>query len=427
MSTTSLPSYVAPSVNRVPSYSREPAAHEQRLALSERNPGRPSGSFVKQSKKGDFVLQLYGQDEDSSLPVYGTGSIVDGVVEVLRSDTITRIEVKIEGYLKIREIGEGGHSTINLFLEEIVLWSREADGGEQPPSSLPFSFRLPESFTIEDGKAYPLPPTYGVKLSGFPGFTANTDYSVSVLINKPNPRAISSKAMGLIVGTTAITTPFNYRPRTRPPTAIPPPLLTDAQGFVLTPEWTLYESTIQSKQPGLQDIQTKLYVPSTKVFSIGDIIPFHLSLHSTSMSLATYLPLSPTAKSLGSKKPTQVQLMRQSTVDVRNLENPGKLRRDMWIVDCIGEGTITLQADAPSWIAYSGRIRVAPDITIAGFKAAGLSVKDFILFTLNPPEPAKCPFYDLRQAVPIKLTTDAWATPNGAGIGRPPSDHSSEN
>jgi hypothetical protein len=113
MSTTSLPSYVAPSVNRVPSYSREPAAHEQRLALSERNPGRPSGSFVKQSKKGDFILQLYGQDEDSSLPVYGTGSIVDGVVEVLRSDTITRIEVKVSTLPQSSaRVGESFHCVV---------------------------------------------------------------------------------------------------------------------------------------------------------------------------------------------------------------------------------------------------------------------------------------------------------------------------
>lgn len=50
---------------------------------------------------------------------------------------------------------------------------------------------------------------------------------------------------------------------------------------------------------------------------MGESIPFHLSLHSTPTSLATYLPMSPMAKTLGSKKPTQVQLMRQSTVDVK--------------------------------------------------------------------------------------------------------------
>lgn len=95
MSSTSPPSYAAPSVNRVPSYSREPAAHEQRLALSERNPGRPSGSFVKQSKKGDIVLRLSGQEGGASVPSYGASGTVDGAVEISRQDGIARVEVKV--------------------------------------------------------------------------------------------------------------------------------------------------------------------------------------------------------------------------------------------------------------------------------------------------------------------------------------------
>ncbi|KAF6755930.1 hypothetical protein DFP72DRAFT_989989 [Ephemerocybe angulata] len=392
MSTTSLPAYVATSDNRAPTYSYEPAAHEQR--------------FVKQSKSGHISLRLTGQEEDVTVPVYVSNSIVEGSVELSRTEGITRIELKIEGNLKIREIGEGGHSTVKLCLENQVLWSKGQDAPS--PSMLAFSFRLPESFTFED-KTYPLPPTHGVKLSGFPGFTANIDYSVSVLINKPNTRAISSKAMGLIVGTTAVNTPFLYRPRTRPPSAVPPPLITNASGFALAPEWTLLESVLPSRQPGLQDIATKLYIPSNRTFYMRE---------------TTYLPLSPTAKTLNSRKSTQVQLMRQSTVDVRNIEKDG-LKQDMWRVDCIGEGTIKLTADAPLWIAYNGEIKVDPEVAIAGFKAAGLSVKDCILFTVTPPEPAKCPFGDLRQVASVKLTTDPWNS-NGAGVGRPPSGHSSE-
>lgn len=421
MSTTSLPAYVATSDNRAPTYSYEPAAHEQRLALAEHARVRPSGSFVKQSKSGHISLRLTGQEEDVTVPVYVSNSIIEGSVELSRTEGITRIELKIEGNLKIREIGEGGHSTVKLCLENQVLWSKGQDAPS--PSMLAFSFRLPESFTFED-KTYPLPPTHGVKLSGFPGFTANIDYSVSVLINKPNARAISSKAMGLIVGTTAVNTPFLYRPRTRPPSAAPPPLITNNSGFVLAPEWTLLESVLPSRQPGLQGIATKLYIPSSRTFYMRESIPFHLSLHSTSMSLATYLPLSPTAKTLNNRKSTQVQLMRQSTVDVRNIEKDG-LKQDMWRVDCIGEGTIKLTADAPLWIAYNGEIKVDPEVAIAGFKAAGFSVKDCILFTVTPPEPAKSPFGDLRQVASVKLTTDPWNS-NGAGVGRPPSGHSSE-
>lgn len=422
MPSTSPPSYIDPSVHRAPAYSYEPAAHEQRLALAVRGRTRPAGHFLKQSKGGSISLRLSGQEDNVALPVFVSSSTVDGTVEIVRGEGITRVEMKMEGYLKIREIGEGGHSTIKLCQAEAVLWSKDRNRPELC-GTLPFSFRLPESFEYED-KTYPLPPTHVVKLSGFPGFTAHIDYSVSVLINKPNSRAIPSKAMGLIVGTTVVNTPFIYRPLMRPQYCVPPPLVTDSSGFVIAPGWSLFESTLPSKQPGLRHIGTKLYVPTYRTFHMQESIPFHLSLHSTAIALSTYLPLGPSSKRLDGKKPTRVQIMRQSTVDVRNIAQVG-LRQDMWRVDCIGEGAITLTADAPKWIAYNGVLPVDCNITIPGFKAAGLSVKDCILFSINPPEPTKCPFGDLRQVIPIRLATDPWRQ-DGSGIGRPSSNSSSD-
>lgn len=51
-----------------------------------------------------------------------------------------------------------------------------------------------------------------------------------------------------------------------------------------------------------------------------------------------------------------------------------------------------------------------------GFKAGGLTVKDCILFSMTPPEAQKAPFIELRQVVPIRLTTDVFSA-DGTGIG----------
>lgn len=113
-----------------------------------------------------------------------------------------------------------------------------------------------------------------------------------------------------------VSTPFIYYPRSRPAAPLPPLLRITRRGFELTPEWRSYESSVPCKNGGGQDITTKLYIPSSRIFCVSQSIPFHLTLESSAYSLAAFLPYGPMANLMG-KRPTRVQLMRQSTVDVR--------------------------------------------------------------------------------------------------------------
>jgi hypothetical protein len=48
-------------------------------------------------------------------------------------------------------------------------------------------------------------------------------------------------------------------------------------------------------------------------------------------------------------------------------------------------------------------------VTIGGFRAAGLWVKDCIVFSITPPDSHKGPIGDMRCVIPIRLVTDpAW-------------------
>lgn len=87
-------------------------------------------------------------------------------------------------------------------------------------------------------------------------------------------------------------------------------------------------------------------------------IPFYLTLESSAVSLAAFLPSSPTENTSGHKT-MRVQLMRQASVDTRygfsylfvhrfilkehtrNL-TVVEVKTDIWRVDEIGEGTFTL-------------------------------------------------------------------------------------
>ncbi|KAK7468922.1 hypothetical protein VKT23_003418 [Stygiomarasmius scandens] len=420
MSTTSLPAYVPPTFHNTPLYSEEPHEYEQRLALSDRYRTRPTGTWVKEAKNGGVRLKLSSQHGDAVLPVYGLGSSVEGVVEIAKSEGIASVEVKVEGRLRLKEIAEGGTVSAKLCLDTALLWIKDPSGSPCPPS-ISFSLNLPNTFEF-DGKTYPLPPTYEVKLSGLPGFHASIDYSVCAIINKPSstvPNLLPTNLFGKHIGNITISTPFVYHPRSRPAVRLAPPLRLLNGNFESSPEWRIYESTIASKTPSMASITTRLYLPSSRIFCILQPIHFYLTLQSSAASLAAFLPFAPSALS---KRPTRVQLMRQVSVDVRNELVLGT-KADMWRVDCIGEGTFRHLNDGPTWVTFSGEITVDNSVKVVGFKAGGLSVKDCILFSMTPVDPKKSPFKELRQVVPVRLTTDAWV-PDGSGIGANPQSNS---
>jgi hypothetical protein len=53
-----------------------------------------SSIFTKESKQGALSLKLTGQ-RPSSTPVYGHGALIDGSVEVAKSDDIQSVELKV--------------------------------------------------------------------------------------------------------------------------------------------------------------------------------------------------------------------------------------------------------------------------------------------------------------------------------------------
>ncbi|RPD62307.1 hypothetical protein L227DRAFT_544763 [Lentinus tigrinus ALCF2SS1-6] len=401
MSTTSLPSYVAPpAFPRTPSYTAEPQAFEQRLALN-RPARRPAGNFVKQAK--NVSLRLFAQEDNATLPTYGCGAAVEGEVSLSKVEGVTAVEVKIEGSLRLREIAEGGTTTYKLCLTKVTLWSKETES-EPCPASLQFSLTLPTTFS--DGReTYPLPPTHDVHLAGVPGFNANIEYTVSAT-------AVRNKATTLLrLGGGIVSTPFLYYPRSRPAVPLPSPMRQsfDTFKFIETPEWRGWESTMKARISGAKDISCLLYLPASRVYCISQNIPFHVTFSSSAFSLAAFLPYGPTATILAPNKVfTRIRVLRQSTVDVRNELVLGT-KTDIWRVDTIGEGEFKHSGDGPDWLCFNGQIRLDPQVKIGGFKAGGLSVKDFIEFTMIPPDPPKAPFAEMRLVVPIRLTTDAWS------------------
>ncbi|KAJ3934277.1 MAG: hypothetical protein NXY57DRAFT_890494 [Lentinula lateritia] len=416
MSTASLPSYyLAPNLSRTPAYTEEPQEHEQRIALSDRLRSRNSGTFVKQSRNGEARLTLNAQN--GPIPTYGSGGIIDGTIEIAKTENITSIDIKVEGHLQVKEIAEGGTIDRKVDLASSVLWSKEEIA--PCPSSCDFQLPLPHTFEIE-GQHYNLPPTYNVKLSGLPGFVAFIEYSIHAVIRRSTvatalaPR-MKASFFGINVGNSVLSTPFIYYPRTRPMVPLPAPLKLTQDCFNGTPDWQLYESVMTSRRSSLQDISTRLYIPASRIFCASQNIPFHVTFESSALSLATFLPFGPSGH-LSTKKPTRLQIMRKVIVDVRHQLMLGTSKTDMWRVDCLGEATFKHAGDGATRVSFSGDISIDPPVKVMGFKVGGIAVKDFMLFSMTPPEAQQAPFSELRQVIPIQLTTDVWSS-NGNGFG----------
>ncbi|KAH8085416.1 hypothetical protein BXZ70DRAFT_1002312 [Cristinia sonorae] len=417
-STTSLPSYVAPSLTNVPTYSAEPQAYEQRLAWVARN--GLGVDFVKQSKNGGLGLRLKGQEENAALPVYGYGAVISGRVEIADSkkgDGLVAVEIKIEGSLHLKEIAGGGTTTHKLCLSRSTLWNNSQS--RPCPSSLPFSIELPSHFDYS-GESYPLPPTHEAQLKGVPGFRAIIDYSVTAHIQKTGQ--LMSR-VPLKNGNT-VSTPFIYYPRSRPAVPVPSPMLSQplSPGFADSTEWKCFESVMSAKNRRNNDILAKLWIPASRVFHMREPIPFHLSFVSSAQSLTAFLPWAPSTSSISPKRPTRLQLLRQVSVDVRNPMFDDGSKTDIWNVFSIGEATFRHTADGADFTSFSGEIRVDDNVKNGAFRAGGLFVKDCLVLSIHAPDPAKCPFADLRLVVPVRLATDSWDTEGRVHVPSSPSE-----
>ncbi|KAJ7034121.1 hypothetical protein C8F04DRAFT_1102328 [Mycena alexandri] len=363
---------------------------------------KATGDFTRVSKHGDATLRLTAQHDNIDLPAYEVGGVVAGTVELSKTDHISTVEFKVEGHLRVIETGEDGHFDATLVSETTVLWVAEGNDSVCP-SVLPFSVTLPTTF-VNEGETYALPPTYSVERSGIPGFSATVQYSISAIIHK-RPSLLHPAPL-LHLGNTIVSTPFIYNPRTRPAHPIPPSLKYADGGFIEDSEWQRHESVIKPSPgaDGLQDIVAKFYLPARRIFCGSDPIPFHLTIESDAPSLAAFQQFAPTTGNSENAGATQVQIIRQSKVHVKNAVNPNA-RTDMWREDYIGKGTFKIVDNSPTSMSYTGEIKVAA-AEVTSFKSAGLTVQDFVSLSVTPPG-ANPPIVGMRKAVQVWLTTDA--------------------
>ncbi|KAF8798905.1 hypothetical protein BYT27DRAFT_7202631 [Phlegmacium glaucopus] len=406
-----------------PSYSCQLADGEQRLDYTPRlraPQSRTNSVFIK--KSGELSIVLNNQEEDATIPVFGRHAVISGIVLCQgQLERIRKIVLKVEGKLDSSTF-VGGSWSVKLISSYYTLWSHVTSEKACPPQ-VPFVITLPTTFQ-DDNHSFSLPPSYHFVDDGVQSLRARSSYQLRFIVTHARHQKINAiwpKKQHIII-------PFEYAPRTRAPR----PLVATAclfSSIKTSPEEWYQAVTYLEMRPNMEitPIICNLFVPAGRIYALTDTMKFHVQLAGLTCSLYMLFSgadmdldriASADSDSLATEtnfqngKPlVRVTLLRQVSVTVR--------RETTWSNSILGEGTIwpvppdlsnccaTLGRYSEGSIDWEGEVRCQSNVTVGGFNAANVQVKDFIVLYISPPTP-KSPLLDLKLNIPVRLVTDSF-------------------
>ncbi|KZT28383.1 hypothetical protein NEOLEDRAFT_917654 [Neolentinus lepideus HHB14362 ss-1] len=409
------PSASVPDVSFVPSAKREVQS---------------KGHYIKQDGKVSIILG--DQKEGTATPVYGAKDIVNGMVSINEPSDVRRVELTMEGNVRIREVAESGTTDHQLFSETLILWDIE-DGG-WPPVLHYFSRTIPTHYADpETNKKRAMPPTYHARLTGIPGFSVTIEYHLMLSVTRRTMLRQRIKR---------IRVPFLYRPRMTASTYPPLPPVPSASPS--DPARVFVGSLMPRDDQHLKPITVYLNLPLSRVCAYTEPIPFKIRLAGPPESLAPFTFLPPKDSSihpLGHESPLSILSSETRTIkslkgyvsrrpaprDLADLIHVGIERQTFVDTRChsslcgdaigdsrlsmtktIGEGVIRETDWGKSWIGWSGRVEICPDVECGSFLAPSVTVADALVVSIALPgsHNGRAPFLLYRQAVPIRLVSD---------------------
>ncbi|KAF5380718.1 hypothetical protein D9757_007056 [Collybiopsis confluens] len=396
-----LPSYE--SVNSPPpNYSIDPICGEQSIQSTPRTRARPTGTFIHKTS-GNTTVVLMDQQEGVVVPEYGRQGIVNGLISFASREPVHEVKLKLHGHMDLVICGNISQNT-NLVDFSYTLWKIDlgALATSVCPSELPFTCIFPSTYKDRLGREVPLPPSIHASYPGSTGLTASCVYTLTV-------KVVKSRGRNFFTQIKKITIPLNYRPKFRGPHSSlspHPDLFSDVK--IAPEEWHQSMATVRSRKPALTPpVQCHLFIPSVRIFAFSDPIPFHVQITGQLSSLQQLVYGS---KSKYAPK-IRVYLLRQLTVDVCGQKGCKNVT--------LAEGTlsprpppITLPpAGREDSLDWEGVLRCDPydssSYGISGFIAGDLTVKDFMVLSISPPNPLKSDLLPAQVSVTIKLVTES--------------------
>ncbi|KDR82874.1 hypothetical protein GALMADRAFT_238508 [Galerina marginata CBS 339.88] len=416
-----LPSYSPSSPS--PSYSCDLARGERLLEHTPRASRLASTSlFIK--KAGKTTVVLNEQEDGATIPSYGRQAIISGQMLLEQSESIVEVVLKVKAKLDTTISEAGGHST-KIIDDTYSLWSSSSTSAQRStcPDQIPFSVALPATFKYGD-KMVPLPPSYNAEFFQVPSLFVRSSYTLHFVITR-----VRHRKLDIWPKTKQILIPFSYVPRTRPHRPIIPSPCFFSAVKTSPEEWYQAVTCLKTRPNANKDpIYCHLFVPAGRIYGLTDTIPFHVQLTGNTCTLQQLFSgaeldrvmsvdshntvISKNSKAVPSKPVLRVSVLRQVSVSLKGTSS--------WKNSTIGEGTIwpippDLSCSCSSTsgctegnVDWEGELQLKDNITVGGFDAANVQVKDFIILTLTPPTPHQSPWLQLQVTIPIRLVTESW-------------------
>ncbi|KZV73659.1 hypothetical protein PENSPDRAFT_682609 [Peniophora sp. CONT] len=394
-----------------PSYSSEPSPDERRLGIAVQSGEIPAGSFGTLVLRGSGIaIALKNQHEDARRAIYGRNASVAGEVSLSTTQGITSVQVNLEGKVTF-VLGNALIPDLKLLHLSSTLWETGAEMGACP-TVLPFGFVLPENFKEPDsGSTYPLPPSYdplGDSVS-LQDMHVRCVYRLTVMLVRS--RWMPNKSMSV---------DMEYAPRTVPPRAImdaPFPFFDTIKSA--PEEWHQMSAVLPTKPHATAgQIPCDLFIPSVRVFTRRDMVPFFLQLRGTSNSmLALYSPGSKSEEGLARR------LLRMAQTTSTAPQISVSIKRQV-VLDTDGTGvarsytigTGSMRPVPPGYVPpgsesniitmdYEGEIQFASHVTVGGFDVGRVRVSDFIILSIKPSVGAADQFSSVTHTQSIRVVT----------------------
>jgi len=358
-----------------------------------------------------ITLLLSGHHPTTPLPLYPSGSVMNGMVVLSKPGGVTSLEIKLEGFISVREIQGGGKSNIVFYSDQLITWS--ADHNAIRPDD--FSFRRVVPSFSQDRRL--LIPSFDSRLSSIPGFRVSVVWAIVVTVTRSrlNPFSFFRRTARLSV-------PIGYIPRTRPSMKGPFPAAFSSPSHPCTS----FVDIVPTRRDHTPPIHTQIYLPHSQITPMTEAIPFRIVLSAPGSYLQPFLNgASPSSfLQLGAAATPQVDPT-SDAVSVHMVRHIGADPRETFVVvvgelstsatrgAILGEGVMSKPEIGQDCISWWGEVRVQLDRAIpGGFVSDRLVVQDVFVLTLNVPG-MQTHVFPFRQVVPIRLTTDLPGT-NGA-------------
>lgn len=349
-----------------------------------------------------MALTLRGCREEAGVPAFGLCSTVRGEFEPTDREKIISVVVKLEGRIVIKN--RSWISSTLLLSKQCTLWESD-DGDTVCPGVLPLSIEFPAHYLdIHSGRDIRLPPSLLISRPR----RAAVVYSLSLTVRKKRGLLFCMRSPREV----SIVADLRYSPRVRPPR--PPPLYFSA--LKQCPDewqedvWSIDGSSQQLEANQHSMAQCHFFLPSVRVFSVSESIPFHLSLRGSPSLLQSmvqsFAPDRATDQE-GCENPIHVYMIRQTIVR----KDQGKAVHE----EILGTGELMASdmtvLDEPlledtACRSWNGQLQCEKSILCSGFNTPVLEVKDLIVLSLvGPLASTKSLNASLRHDIPIRIVT----------------------